>query len=165
MLSLVSTLEGHDDRIWCVAWNPKGTMLASSSTDKTVKIWSYNIETNECKCVETLTDGHTRTIRWVSWSPCGTKLATASFDSSITIWKKKHFDNTFEIVANLEGHENEVKCVAWSSDGDFLASCSRDKSVWIWDVCEDDEYECSAVMTTHSQDVKHIAWMPMKNVI
>ena len=134
MLRHKATLIGHDDRVWCVSWNPTGTVLASCSTDKTVKLWTNtNKENDEWKCIATLNDGHTRTVRWVSWSPCGSMLATASFDASITIWKKRIIDNQFEIVTNLEGHENEVKCTSWSSSGEHLASCSRDKSVWIWD--------------------------------
>ena len=73
MLKLVSTLKDHDDRVWCVSWNPQGNLLASCGGDKSIKIWS---EINsEWKCIQTLSDENiTRTIRWISWSPCGTKL-------------------------------------------------------------------------------------------
>lgn len=144
-----------------MAWNPKGTLLATCGGDHVVKIWSRQNLANksEWSCIASLSEGHTRTIRWVSWSPCGNKLgmhclycynpmfiipytsffvffwickATASFDTTIVVWKRKS-DSDYEIVANLEGHENEVKCTAWSNDGSFLASCSRDRSVWVWD--------------------------------
>ena len=168
-----------------MAWNPKGNLLASCGGDHSIRIWSPKGQTGEAAeqwtCRATLSDGHSRTIRWVSWSPCGQKLATASFDTTIISWKRKS-EFEFEVMANLEGHENEVKCTAWSVDGGFLASCSRDRSVWVWDgikkfnfsnflfflifklVSEDEEYECSSVLTSHSQDVKHVLWHPHKNV-
>ncbi|NJM96010.1 MAG: hypothetical protein HC800_01245, partial [Phormidesmis sp. RL_2_1] len=32
----------HDQGVSAIAWNPKGTLIASGSTDKTVKIWADN---------------------------------------------------------------------------------------------------------------------------
>eukprot|EP00501_MAST-03F_sp_TOSAG23-6_P001072 GSMAST32.ASY1.ANO1.1115.1 assembled CDS len=147
----VALLEGHDEKVWCVAWSPHGKMIASCSSDQTVRIWSRGVTAADWKCVDVLDDGHTRTIRSVSWSPSGIAIATCSFDGT-----------GFQNVAVLEGHDNEVKCVSWSPSGGLLATCGRDKSVWVWEAAEvdeeDEKFECICICTEHTQDVKYIVW-------
>ncbi|XP_029573070.1 probable cytosolic iron-sulfur protein assembly protein ciao1-B isoform X1 [Salmo trutta] len=161
-LALLQKFNAHpDSRCWYVAWNPKGTLLASCGGDRTIRIWGREGDSWECKTV--LQDGHQRTVRKVAWSPCGNYLASASFDATTCIWKKKNDD--FECLTVLEGHENEVKCVAWAPSGNLLATCSRDKSVWIWEVDEENEYECVSVVNSHTQDVKHVVWHPTQELL
>jgi len=35
-LTLVTTLEGHKDRVWNISWRPQGDLFATCSGDKTV---------------------------------------------------------------------------------------------------------------------------------
>lgn len=138
-LHTVATLEGHSDRVWNVAWNPTRSVIASCSADKTVRMWSYNSDSNSFQFVTEIATGHRKTVRSLAWSPSGKTLATASFDSSLSIWEQQETGEEddgpgeWECVSTLEGHDSECKAVAYSSDGGLIASCSRDKSVWIWE--------------------------------
>jgi len=156
----IESIDKHQERVWSVAWNPKGNLFASCGGDKNIKIWGQEGERWVCK--STLSDQHKRTVRSVSWSPCGNLLAAASFDSTVSVWDKSG-GGDFDCIATLEGHENEVKCVDWSVSGSFLATCSRDKSVWVWEVADDD-YECASVLNKHTQDVKKVVWHPHLDV-
>lgn len=157
MIECKKSIQAHDDRVWCVCWSPNGELLASCSSDSTVKIWNSKGE-----LLSTLDEQHNRTIRRISFSPDGKYFACASFDSTISVYEVNKAQ--FDWIATLEGHENEVKGVAFSSSGK-LATCSRDKSVWVWEMDEDEEFHVVAVLQEHTQDVKALVWHPSYDIL
>ena len=47
-IALKATLVGHKDRAWCVAFEPnRNDILATCSSDKTVKIWKRNVKRDD----------------------------------------------------------------------------------------------------------------------
>src|SRR4029434_10715980 len=72
---------GHSEMVWSVAVSPDGQTLASTSADKTVKIW--NVVTG--REITTLR-GHTDDIGVVEFAPDGKELATASSDKTVKLW-------------------------------------------------------------------------------
>ena len=58
-MELVLSLLGHADRVWSLDFSADGKLLATCSSDKTIKIWS--IEDGICRT--TLDGTHSRTIR------------------------------------------------------------------------------------------------------
>ncbi|EJD36282.1 WD40 repeat-like protein [Auricularia subglabra TFB-10046 SS5] len=166
MLEPVAALEGHDDRVWDVAWNAERNLLASCGADKTIRIVAFSSSSaRDFQNVERIATGHRRTVRSIAWTPNGRTLAAASFDSTISVWEYSADEKLWECSATLEGHETEVKRVAFNRDGTLLATCGRDKSVWVWEVHEDADFECLSVQMEHSQDVKAVAWHPTHDVL
>ncbi|KAJ9098550.1 hypothetical protein QFC19_006318 [Naganishia cerealis] len=192
-MELVAELKGHTEPAWCVAWNPTRPLLASCSTDKSVRLYTYRFPPSSSSTdvavpiftfLTEIPTAHKRTIRSIAWSPSGRTLVTGSFDSTVGVWEQlderdegiersgamqandEGEDGTgeWECVTTLEGHESECKSVGYSSDGALLASCSRDKSVWVWEVQPDSDFECISVMMEHTQDVKTLAWHPKEEV-
>ncbi|KAL5110339.1 hypothetical protein TcWFU_005047 [Taenia crassiceps] len=161
----LQTLSHHEERVWCVAWNNAGTILASCGEDKSVCLWITEGPT--WTRAFSSNDTHIRTVRHVSWSPSDRYLATASFDSTVAICRVEVTDGVIDLlsIAILEGHTSEVKCVAWSLSGYLLATCGRDKSVWIWEFDDEEDFQCVSVLQPHNGDVKYVFWHPFKEIL
>lgn len=189
---LASLTPASNSRSWMSAPHPSLPIVATASSDKSVRIYSLV----NFSLLSTITGGHKRSIRAVAWKP-NTRgesvLATGSFDASAGIWKRwdtesvpgmksaEEFDFTggapadeeeddewrFSVI--LDGHESEIKSVAWNASGQYLATCSRDKSVWIWECLDDetgdDNFETVAVLQEHEGDVKCVAWHPQEDLL
>ena len=66
-------LAGHTGTVFSVAWSPDGQLLASGSSDNTVRLWNGQ----SGALLHTL-EGHTGTVYSVAWSPDGQLLASGA---------------------------------------------------------------------------------------
>ncbi|KAJ5226678.1 uncharacterized protein N7469_006684 [Penicillium citrinum] len=174
------------ERTWLTAPHPTLPIVATCSTDKTVRIYSLTNFT----LLSTITGGHKRSVRTAAWKPHITGesvLATGSFDATVGIWRRwdtygqtstaaetslnedteEVDDEEWRFAVLLDGHDSEVKSVSWSPSGMLLATCARDKSIWIWEDLDDGDnnFETVAVMQEHSGDVKCVSWHPVEECL
>jgi eukaryotic-like serine/threonine-protein kinase len=78
---VVLTLKGHEELVSPVAFSPDGKRLASSSADRTAKLW--DAATGQ----ELFTlKGHGGIVSSVAFSPDGKRLATWSLDHTARLW-------------------------------------------------------------------------------
>lgn len=117
----LNRLEGHGDVVWGLSFSPDGQTIASSSVDKTVKLWR-----RDGSLLATF-KGHTNSVASVTFSPDNKTIASASLDKTVKLWKT---DGT--LLATLTGHTDSVTSAAFSPDGETIASASRDKTVKLW---------------------------------
>jgi WD40 repeat protein len=77
----VLELRGHTDLVHGLAYSPAGRRLATSSDDRTIKLW----DTTTGEEFFTLR-GHTSGVVCVAFSPDGRRLASGSWDQIVRIW-------------------------------------------------------------------------------
>jgi eukaryotic-like serine/threonine-protein kinase len=117
-------LAGHTGLVSGVAFRADGRLLASASSDRTVRIW----DVDAAKCVDVLT-GNTDQVYSVAFHPDGTRLASAGRDRAVWLWDLA----TGLDVARLDGHANYVFSLAFSPNGTSIVSGSGDGTVRLWD--------------------------------
>jgi WD40 repeat protein len=74
-------LEAHGEQFDCVVFAPDGSMLATASWDKTVRLW--DVKTGEQ--IRKL-EGHDEWVNYVAFSPDGQLVASASDDGTVRLW-------------------------------------------------------------------------------
>ena len=118
-------LYSHQNFVNAVAFHPDGTMLASVSSDKTIKLWSVP----GGKLLKTL-KGHKLTIYSVAFHPNGKMLASASMDKTIKLWSVPRG----KLLKTLKGHTKDIRSVDFHPHGTMLASGSSDNTIKLWSV-------------------------------
>lgn len=100
------TIEAHRDTVFAVAVSPDGKKAATSSADKSAKLWDLATGAP----IHTL-EGHTGYVLSATFSPTGDRLATSGDDEVIKVWLLE----TGKQVANFGGtRTGPVTAVAWT---------------------------------------------------
>jgi small GTP-binding protein len=142
-------LTGHRATINRIAWSPDDRWLASTSYDKTIKLWDW---TNKNQTPMSL-EGHRDWVSSVAFSPDGRYLASASGDNQVRIWNVE----TGETVKAFTAHSRAIFSIAWSPDGKVIATGSSDRSIAFWNTAN---LKLIDLLQEFSGAVYAIAWSP-----
>jgi WD40 repeat protein len=116
----VHTIAGHSNWVCCVAISLDGKMLATGSSDNSIKLWNLNTGQE----IYTLT-GHSNRIHSVAFSPDGQTLASDSSDNTIKLWNVK----TGQEICSISGQSNRVFPVIFTSRETNLTSSGQENSI------------------------------------
>lgn len=119
----LARMTGHQGVVFHIQFSPDGTMLASCSADKSVKLW--NAATGR---IITTFRGHVAAVYHVSWSLDSRLLVSGSKDTTLKLWSVEKR----ALVEDMSGHSDEIFSTDWSPDGQRVATGSKDKRVRIW---------------------------------
>jgi WD40 repeat protein len=102
----------HGDAVTHVDWNKDTNRIATSSADKTVRIW----DGTNGNMLETLLHGDTVTS--VAWNKDGTKLLSTSLDKSFRVW------NAAGWTCDQVNTTMKLSSGVWSKDGSKIIVAS-----------------------------------------
>jgi WD40 repeat protein len=120
-------LTGHENTVESIAFSSDGRLLASASSDQTVRVWPLG--GTEPPLILRADDG---TVETVAFSSDGSRVASGhSGSDTIRVWNTTEGDGTDPLL--LHGHDGPVWSVAFSPDGRRLLSGSGDGTLRFWD--------------------------------
>ena len=118
------TLVGHTGPITKVTFSNNGSMLATASTDRSVKIWSSSTGEMLCNLTE-----YTDSVESISFSPDDKYLASVSGTGRINLWSV----DGWELIQTV--NEGVVLYnAAFFPNGNKLVTCGRSDLLYIRDV-------------------------------
>lgn len=137
---------GHKGTITSVGFSLDGTVIASGSTDETIKLWS--VETGEL--INTIS-GYIHPIHCLAFSPNGKYLATGCIDDPTKLkgpQKGVPSNNKFigiwsatkgGLIRSINVKSYDIRSIVFSSDSKILATggwdyTSNKETIRLWDV-------------------------------
>lgn len=142
------SIAAHTDIVNSLSWHSASGLLASSSNDGTVKLWSLSAGGG----YQQAQDFEQMPVRSAAWSPDGQTLACALDSGSLFLWSPRE-----RTLHPLHGHTHSVWSVDWSPGGQVIASASNDATIRLWEAAT---RRCLRVLHGHQNWVWVARWHP-----
>ena len=119
------TCRGHTDWVRSVCFSPNGKHVASSSVDKTIRVWDSRSGLLPINPLQ----GHTQGVTSVCYLYDGTRIVSGSYDQTVRIWDSSNGN----LLSTLESHLGIVSSIACSHDSLFVISGGTGGIIRVWD--------------------------------
>lgn len=118
--------KGHSMPMLDLAWDSTGSMVATASADRSVRVWNTrrNHLTHQFQ-------GHSHIVLRTAFHPNPQRLMLASSgeDGEVRLWDLQQN----KCIAALKNHMSGVPALCFLPGSDLLVSGGRDKMICIWD--------------------------------
>lgn len=124
----------HRGSVYCVAFSPKGDIIATGSNDKIIKVLRFgedNLTGQQDEMELAIHNATVRDLTFVNTSGSLPVLASGGAGGGLI-----HLSDcwTGQTVSSLQGHAGNIMAVFGSSQSNLLCSGSADRSVRLWDL-------------------------------
>jgi WD40 repeat protein len=118
----------HTDTVWALAFSPDGKLLASGSTDRTIRVTDLSVGAESARTLAR----HESWVYALAFDPSGAILASGSRDDTVLLWDVASGE---PLGAALVANTGDVFSLAFSPDGETLgAGGNGPETLVLWDV-------------------------------
>lgn len=154
---LAQSQAGHTDRINAVAFNTDNTILASASSDGTLRLWKVAAGGAALEPQGEPLTGHADAVWTAAFSPDGRLLASGGADGDIRLWDAR----TGEAVGRpVKTGDATVYSLAFRPDGQMLVSAGDSSTIQRWTVNQNTLEASGEPLSGHRNWVLAAAFTP-----
>ncbi|KAK6169135.1 hypothetical protein SNE40_020244 [Patella caerulea] len=156
-------LSGHTDIVLNVSVHKKSGLIVSSAKDSTVRVWQFEEDTGNIRCVA-IAAGHIQAVGAVVLSKTSPNfIISGSEDNTLKKWmlpSKFEEDEmiTLKATATDIAHEKDINCVDISPNDKFIASSSLDKTAKVW---KGNDLKLLGIMRGHRRGIWCVQFSPV----
>ncbi|KAJ9618916.1 hypothetical protein H2203_008732 [Taxawa tesnikishii (nom. ined.)] len=137
----VSTFQGHSDFIVRLAFSPNGQLLASSSRDGTIRVWSTSSQLEAPKVTDQQSDDNAIGMSSPQDMAATTKTQTATTPASKPGISLPSLPSAADaLLSEIDGDANRAELaigsVVLAEEGEVAASLHEDDAIKLWDAEE-----------------------------
>ena len=161
--ALIDTVKAHEGPIWALHVHPDGRSMATSSADKSVKFFNFEVVQEAIPGTKRTTPkfqlSHTRTLKVTDdilslrFSPDSRLVALALLDNTVKVF----FVDSLKLFLNLYGHKLPVLNMDISFDSKLIVTCAADKNIRLWGL---DFGDCHKALFAHQDSIMQVAFVP-----